>query len=149
MTSCEPYNVTSGWWRCVSQVVGQWYIVHVPHYIYHAYTVYSIQMYNMKSFNNRKWLPIIGGSCHKYNFCCDTYLLRQTHVCHDKMFCLDNHTFVMTKGVLLWPVSVVTKVLFFLRQNVCHDKNYTCGSSRQWKLPCWEVFSWSTAPRTQ
>ena len=76
---------------------------------------------------------IIGGSCHKYHFCCGksfvcgdkTRLLSRQkyacHVCHDiimfflescrdkNMFCRYKHVFVAT----------------------CRDKNDTCGSFRQ------------------
>ena len=85
---------------------------------------------------------ITGGSCHKYNFCCDKSfvvtnvclpwqnfrhnkimfvvtkrLLRQTHICRDK------HTFVGTKDVLCCDkhVSGATKVSLSW-QNFCRDK---------------------------
>ena len=53
----------------------------------------------------KKPKPIIGGSCHKYNFCRDkTRLLsRQKYVCRDKItfavtnICRDKRNFVATK----------------------------------------------------
>ena len=41
-----------------------------------------------------------------------------THVCHDK-------TFVATEYFCYKPIFVATKDMF------CHDRNDTCGSSRQ------------------
>ena len=41
-------------------------------------------------------------------------------------FCCDKHTFVTTKACF------VTTNVCLSWQNVCRDKNYTCGSSRQW-----------------
>ena len=50
-------------------------------------------------------------------------LSRQTCVCHDKCVCCNKSILVTTKR-LLWQTC-------FLQQNICHDKNDTCGSSRQ------------------
>ena len=80
---------------------------------------------------------VTGGSCHKYHFC------------HDKSFVVKKDMFVVTK-LLLWQIFVTTKHLLswqkyacrdktfchdkhvFVATNMCHNKNYTCGSSHQW-----------------
>ena len=83
---------------------------------------------------------IVGGSCHKCQFCLRKYLTRvcrdkhtsvllsQTRICHKKCFvvtklclsqqkfCRDKHTFVTTKDV---------GFLLLLRQNFCCDKYLT------------------------
>ena len=70
---------------------------------------------------------ITGGSCHKYHFCCDESFVATNTRCPlckimfvttKDMFCRDTQVFVVTNMCLL-------------RQNVCCDKNSTCGSSRQ------------------
>ena len=69
--------------------------------------------------NCRQKEGIIGGSCHKYNFCCDTTFVETntyfvvTKVCLSRQrFCRAKLTFVTTKDVF-----VAIKHLF------CHDKS--------------------------
>ena len=61
---------------------------------------------------------IIGGSCHKYNFCRDKFCRNKTpNFCRDKIyivllrqkFCRGKHTFVATKDVFRRDKSFVTK----------------------------------------
>ena len=64
---------------------------------------------------------IIGGSCHKYNFCRDKtrVLSRQNYFCRDKIM------FVATKYFGRDKSNTCLS-----QQNIlCRDKNYTCGSS--------------------
>ena len=58
-------------------------------------------------------MSITGKSRHKYHFC-----HFQKCVCHDKRCVLSRQTRVLSRQAYT--------------QNVCHDKNDACGSSRQW-----------------
>ena len=67
--------------------------------------------------------------CNNKNCCDKIFLSQQAYFCHDKRcVCCDKHMFVMTNTCLSW-------------QNICCDKNYTCGSSRQWqeKASAWKL----------
>ena len=101
---------------------------------------------------------IFGGSCHKYDFCCDKHVFIMTkhffchdksrqNFCHDKImfaatkiFCHDKHNFVMTK---LQHTFVVTKDMFCCNKHVfCCDKQVCVMTNfllRQkwylWQLP--------------
>ena len=86
-------------------------------------------------------------------------LSRQKYACHDKSFvitklcssqqnfCVDKHTFVVTKDVSCCDKHVFVTTKSFSWQNFCHkhtsvatkdafchDKNYTCGSSNQGQI---------------
>ena len=86
-------------------------------------------------------------------------LSRQKYACHDKSFvitklcssqqnfCVDKHTFVVTKDVSCCDKHVFVTTESFSWQNFCHkhtsvatkdafchDKNYTCGSSHQGQI---------------
>ena len=69
---------------------------------------------------------IIGGSCHKYDFCCDE------HVCHDR------HVFVTTKHIFCCDRSMLVVTVCLLWQNyVCHDillsQQKTCFVCLSWQ----------------
>ena len=96
------------------------------------------------------------------HICCDktSHLSWQKYACCNKTFiatklcllwqyfCHDKNAFVMTsilllrQNILLLQQTCVTKLLswqnyvcrnkYLLRQKFCHNKKYTCGSSRQW-----------------
>ena len=88
---------------------------------------------------------IIGGSCHRHNFCCDkTRLLsRQKHACRDKSFVAQKY-FGTTK-LLSWQIFVVTNIFFSHDKSFvswqayfCHDKR--CVSSQQTHVCCDKTF---------
>ena len=77
--------------------------------------------------------------CDKHNFVTTSILLsQQTHVCLDKIHlllqqkcaCCDK-TFAMTKDYFVMTNACATTNTCLSRQKFCHDKNVTCGSSRQ------------------
>ena len=61
-------------------------------------------------------LSVIGGSCHKYNFCCDNkhmFVVTKHVFCHDKSMLVvtklcDKHIFVMTKDLFIVTNTFVT-----------------------------------------
>ena len=96
------------------------------------------------------WVPITGGSCHKYHFCCNksfvtantfvthirTKLLSgQNYVCCDKTFitkkylsqqtriCCDK-SFVMTSILLLHQGMCFVTTNMFVMTKACHDKSF-------------------------
>ena len=84
---------------------------------------------------------IIGRSWHKYHFCCDNSFVMtntsfvETKVCLSRQnFCRDKHvchdkSFVATR-IFCHDKSFVIKAYFCHgKRHVCHNKNYTCGSS--------------------
>ena len=101
----------------------------------------------------RQSTSMIGGSCHKYRFCCNKrrVLSQQTGVCCNKSmlvttniiflqqnFCHDKQNFVTPKDVFCHDKCVLLQQTCLLswqkclwQQNFCHDKNDACGSSFQ------------------
>ena len=97
---------------------------------------------------------IIGGSCHKYNFCRDKTrpLSRQKYACRDKRFvatklCLSRqkrrrivttkmiHVFVATKHVFCRDKTILSRQNYacrdkhvFVATNICHDKRFVATS---------------------
>ena len=91
----------------------------------------------------RGWVSIIGGSCHKYNFCRDkTRLLsRQKYACRDNITggnCYNNHFFARQTRVCRDKITFVTKyfcrdkTVFWSNQRIiggiCHK--YICRNKR-------------------
>ena len=86
------------------------------------------------------FLSVMTNICRdKHNFVTTSILLsQQTHVCLDKLHlllqqkcaCCDK-TFVMTKDYFVMTNACATTNTCLSRQKFCHDKNVTCGSSRQ------------------
>ena len=86
------------------------------------------------------FLSVMTNICHdKHNFVTTSILLsQQTHVCLDKIHlllqqkcaCCDK-TFVMTKDYFVMTNACATTNTCLSWQKFCHDKNVTCGSSRQ------------------
>ena len=101
-----------------------------------------------------------GGSCHKYHFCRDkNTCFVSTKVIETKDgFCRDKHVFVATNVSLFVATKLLPRQTYscrdktfassnillsrqktcyvatnpcLSRQNICRDKKYTCGSSRQ------------------
>ena len=52
---------------------------------------------------------IVGGSCHKHDFCRDKHILTQTCVCRDKTRLLSREKYLVAANI------------FLSQQNVCHD----------------------------
>ena len=89
--------------RCAAECARQGSML-VPFQCIH-YQIYLCVMsfyWHIKRETNN---TVIGGSYHKYNFCRDKYLSRQT------WFCRDKHLLVATKSCLSWQIFVATKVL--------------------------------------
>ena len=81
-------------------------------------------------------ISTIGGTCHKYHFCCNkkfvvTNMCLWQHVfCHDKQnFCCDKIMFVMTKYFCCNNFRHDKHM--FVATKFCCNKNGTCGSSCQ------------------
>ena len=60
----------------------------------------------------------LAGAATSIIFVVRKLLSRQTRVCHDKSMLLET--------------KLLLRQTRLSRQNFCHDKNYTCGCSRQW-----------------
>ena len=115
-------------------------------------------------------VTIIGGSCRKYNFCCNKSMLcatkvlsQQAYFCPDKqvflatkhVFCSDKIMLVATKLLSRQKFCcgkhtfVVTKFVFCRDKiRVCRDKNYTYNSSRQWYMTSLTAVSKRPLPST-
>ena len=77
---------------------------------------------------------VIGGSCHKYNFCrgkrfvvTDTSRFVRFVDKHDKTFVTTN----IIKGFVAASILLSRQKTCLSRQNIYRDKSDTCGSSRQ------------------
>ena len=69
-----------------------------------------------------KPLSIIGGSCHKYHFCCDkSFVVTNTCLLQQNTSFVVTKYFVSTK-LLLWQIFVTTNIIL-LWQKFCHDEH--------------------------
>ena len=103
---------------------------------------------------------IIGGSCHKYHFCHDKSFVATNTLIHNKVYLL-RQKFCRDKSLAATKASqsrqnvcryiiifVATKIRLSRQAYFCRDKNYTCGSSRQWCTTSAEHFNHCTLFRS-
>ena len=101
--------------RCDSKINGE------------KFTSYMIQ--------TQKWLKgmliyITGGSCYKYNFCCDNSFV-MTNMCLSRQ----NMSFVATEVCLSWQMFCHDKPVL-LQENICHDKYLSRQIILSWQMFC-------------
>ena len=95
------------------------------------------------------WDSIIGGSCHKYHFCCNKSFVmtlclswlkkKSTNICHNKhnlvmtkglwwqaYFCHDKHVFVMTNHAFCCDKSMLVATKVLSRQNIFGTTKQAC-----------------------
>ena len=143
MPMCLIVTLTLLFLTCLCVSLLRW-----PFYFQHAYVSHCY----VDPFISNMPMCLIGGSCHKYHFCCNRsiymyaccdkpfvvtklcllwqnfcgnnfFLSWQTRVCHDK------HTFVVTKDVCVFcnKLVFVTNVLS-QQKYICHNRTFVATS---------------------